>query len=844
MSSGPKARHAVSRAGVTAAFRRMLVTVGAAGRCRMTIPADWASGFIDGKIEGEIAAALHKCWLDRLEPTQERICTLTKLPAERVRRALILMDHARRIVRTVAERGVGRSVYVLNPTKMSLDGLTLASVVRSFLTGPASRDKKRAVRTALRLHLGLPGVDEGALIDACEEITLDRLQTLPELFRNAAEDREEERTRNQAWAVRLLLKHAIEMALPLVFSCVRDPWHAVKDEWLPLNARPAGISKKRVQQWRLGVTYAGDAASDLWPGRKPSEITPDDLEEMRRWHKARGRRARASTMMVGLRAAGRLGHGPLAGVPTEESVLLSSPETHGALATTAGLVRLMGELNMPPEWTELLTGYADWSLLDIEELELRSDLPVRPVRRRLNASTWRHRLAALRVLLGISKRLKVDLTTLTLEAAFSLEHVMLVVSELRKVWKARAEAGQINSPYGGSIRNYVLGIGMWAEALYRKMLRAEGVMVSSHAGSTFHQGELRADRGAAHRSILDAYVWALAQEESLRERAIMTSVSGSVNTDKDLIRILQNTPAPFWIKLLDAALAKARQSVDRLEAGETLTLPELRHIRNTYILGFFISTGFRLEELVLVQLGLQYVPETLISGQRRINLRACDRKNQKQHTAVLDPRFVPEWLENAYINHVRDPLVAALPADDPLANHSYLIVRCGSPESPGGRPYYEGPERGTVFALPAVEQEECSLQLERAKGSLRLAWQDWSGSLAYEALKVLIPLDHGEWGSHAIRAAIAHAIFQAAKAAGRDAASQAANYLGDDPQSVLDTYATTGAQFLTSELCAILAPLGGDTSGFEDNWDIDPRTKALKARVEALEAELQKKEAA
>jgi hypothetical protein len=195
-------------------------------------------------------------------------------------------------------------------------------------------------------------------------------------------------------------------------------------------------------------------------------------------------------------------------------------------------------------------------------------------------------------------------------------------------------------------------------------------------------------------------------------------------------------------------------------------LPAVRAlIVATFVNGILVSSGCRRSEIAHLREGIQ---TNLRSRIRAVRLRAVDRKNEIQHKYTVRERWLPDWLLDLYFGAVR-PEIAGSHASSEGPNPFVIL----NPNT--GRPYGCQEENADGSGRDEVA-------LEARAGGMADLWTQHVAD-AFVSLKLLVPIGEQRFTMHIVRNVGGHWVFQ------RHGLKAAANFLGDDPKSVLNTYA-------------------------------------------------------
>jgi hypothetical protein len=151
-----------------------------------------------------------------------------------------------------------------------------------------------------------------------------------------------------------------------------------------------------------------------------------------------------------------------------------------------------------------------------------------------------------------------------------------------------------------------------------------------------------------------------------------------------------------------------------------------------------------------------------------VAVRAIDRKNAIAHNYTVRKKWLPDWFLTLYFDIVR-PAIAGSHAMSEGPNPFVIL----NPNT--GRPYgcVEENADGSGRDEPALESR---------LGGMTDVWTDHV-SEAFISLNLFLPIGPQRFTMHIVRNVGGHWVFQ------RHGLDAAANFLGDDPKSVLNTYA-------------------------------------------------------
>jgi hypothetical protein len=140
-----------------------------------------------------------------------------------------------------------------------------------------------------------------------------------------------------------------------------------------------------------------------------------------------------------------------------------------------------------------------------------------------------------------------------------------------------------------------------------------------------------------------------------------------------------------------------------------------------------------------------------------------DRKNASRHTVGIRVEYVPAWLETLYLFESRPALMKG----DGDAHPWLFVTRMGRPVG--------------CLEEDAEGKGRDEVAYKGRMSTQRDFWQDDVGAFAYQA-NGGCPTERGYFTPYLIRNATAAAIFT------KHGVFKAAEYLGDDPKVVRDTY--------------------------------------------------------
>jgi integrase len=763
----------------------------------VVLPAEWCR--LDSDVTRRTLHALAELWASGKEPSAAALREAGGPNPASVQRRLHEWERLGGAAFRAHEK-TGRTLLWINRSQLDIEAASLADGIAAYLDAPESSGRQqREVLSALRTHFGLENYSpRPQVLAACGEVPCRELHGFASVVQRSLVKRglSRKRARTMASAIRVALRWAAAQGrIPIHFeNRLEDPWVRAKNRWIPVRKGTIdGASRASRHRYRSDWALLGVAIRDLYgPEVDPHSITAEMTDAAMILLKKRGRYDRARGISGMLNWLGRRGLGPRAGTvaPYDGDPLLKGAGGDGC-ATYERFLAALDANDLPPQWRTFFEWYSDYSTLSWDQLAAQEENGVRrfpdraPVRK-LGSATLHSRTKAVRWLLGISKDfLGTDLSTLALETAFSEQYLRRVFAEGQRLHMLRYEAGELTSPYGTSLHQYVTGLGLVAESLYHLGRHQAGDEVAVETSRNRRRGVVALDEEATTKTIQQERLWrgylhSRQVAGILKEQAEEFGTAANRNTVKDLARIIRITPPDWYWDVHQAALELARRSL--AEDGSSQDHHLL--IRDVYVWCLLLSTGMRGHELANVRIDLQY-PEHERSkgaGDRFIKLRKQDRKNARAHTCVVRDLFVPGWLEAAFLDASRPWLMRTLAMTNARWGlrrgqmHHHLIVD------------NHGQALGCV-----AEREDGRGRDDRAMES-RVSWlrdvvKNRFGRIAWDICGRECPSRDSEFTLHTIRNVVGYFLYQRAKRSGDEhPAIAAANYLGDDPSMVQDVY--------------------------------------------------------
>jgi hypothetical protein len=429
----------------------------------------------------------------------------------------------------------------------------------------------------------------------------------------------------------------------------------------------------------------------------------------------------------------------------------------------------------------------------------------------------RSRAAHLRLFLGAAVHLSgLRPDELTPECVFGT-HLERVALALVDWWRARRDAliaengPKVGRALGGQLQQTVITAGMMAYGRYAQLRHArldldrdaeEALLEASNtARGTRAIGRAQAAAAQSDKTPAEAALWKAYERSGALADAIAGLTTGEGRAGKvgakrgakepefrRVERIVKNTPAQWWLELLDDLLRREREMV---RLGKDRGRGYYHLLRDCVELGVGITTGMRGEEQVRLTVTSAHY-EIDDDGTPVLKVSAEERKNVKGQSAYVNADVLPHDVWRRWLDRGRAWFMSGQYED-----RAEQLERQASGTRDEGlrlrRLAQAAKERASVrnehtFLLVQdagagwgdVAGDE--LALKRRAASHGSQWQARMARRAVEAGK-RIPAENYEWGRHPIRTAFGHAAFQAG------GPLAAANYLGNTPRMAEQAYA-------------------------------------------------------
>ena len=728
-----------------------------------------------------------------------------------------------------------------NWSPIARESATLRDALAPYLAAPdVPEHRKQKLNEALRLLL--PGLTRFPLGRKCPAseickatalVPAARIHELPALAKAAAINTKA--GESYARHIRGLMRWAAaERLVPVVLPEPRpaNAWDAFRDRLFPLPEQGGASSAVRNDR-RLWEEYREGAVSlhgATILDRDPESFSPQEAHAVTRHLKCvMGRVSTAghvASFLLRLRDEHKAGPyrelepNPFlirsaSGARTPRHMLVLDPDDAAVRADDwDALRRALRREGFPEEWQDFLRHYGEYSTLDVSEIDARSDeFPARPPKQQLGAGALLRRVQTIRIWLGTAVAVAgMDKATLAPAVAFGTHYRTIWVA-VRKEWAARAKFAQdrrdaglppedlISDEASKGLEHYVVAAGMMAQALLRRLQLARQRGRGTDLEQVGKSRTWRVDVGAVRAGVGDDLERALfeAFEDSQMQAQMLHAAreqkngnTGDSNTAKSLDRIIEDMPATKWMAMYHH-LQERVQRLLRTDRCALRTQAGAKLVMNALILGILLSTACRESELYHLRFDIQFSRVG-----RQIVWRAVDRKNRKKHYGVLRPGIVPDWLLDLWCDECRPWLMtgqhvaAGRPA---VAPHEFVFVNLA------GR------------AIGCIEEDRRGKGRDKRrfssrKGAASRLFVDTLGAAA-AALGYVLLEGYGEFGEHAIRGAVGHAVYQDPNLGPQ----AAANLLGDTLKTVEKSYSRLDARGVDMTLLAAFADLQRGTPG-------------------------------
>lgn len=787
------------------------------------------------KTERALRECIAEAWASGGSPSQQALAEAMVRKGEAISQPTVGNRFREWAAAGVSESQVGAAgninvAYIFNWTSRPVEDFSLRDLVEPILVEErdgelVARQEERAkkLRSALRLYFGIEASgSDGELLGACEAVNAHEVYDLPKRIYDRALETVGKRTAaNYRSRIRAVMRDAGGKGrVPIVFPRVweDDAWSAARDRYF---GSAIGNLTANQRSLRCYWNRYAEAAKALNPAPEgPEAVTIAQVEEIGDGWAAKGEGYRRDQVKTMLRTVAReFGEGPYAGTVSDTGTAeytrngwrnpgrLLSADGDAKTGDWGGFLELVSEAGYEGEWVDVLGWYGEFISLTENEVEAQADrFPTRPPRWYNSPSSVVKRIINLRTILGLAPeilgRAPAELTPYDVLGV----HHRRMIAGLREWWAARARdpMDKVSTANSDGLEKLILTYGLVAYAL---VLRSQHDRNAAPASAEDHRlmSQVGVQRTVAEARLGEAYRASRAAAKAIEKARKAGSSASGDNTVKDILRIVRNTPASYWIALLDEMIREvhAQTTFDGdMAVGIRDGISERAYhclVADTYYHGWLVSTGMRISETAHIRLDIQYTVERRRREVREAHLRASDRKetaNTLPHDCAIRDRFVPRWLEALYLERTRPFFMVTWPqttrilkngrvlkAEGEVQDHEWLFV------DRKGRPIgcAEETEDGS---------ERKALALNARLSHLRKRWQSRSAKTAVR-LGLMVSTHDREYANHAVRNAMGFAIYQ------RYGLQSAANYLGDKEGSIEGVYTAVRGELV-------------DTSGLGD----------------------------
>lgn len=713
-----------------------------------------------------------------------------------------------------ASNGRPGAAYVFNWSRLNLVTATLRDAVEPVLVGadgqPLMSEHARKVRTGLRCALGVQelGTDE-ALLAACSEIGAGELHALPErVHARVLEKSGKRNAENCRSAVRRVLREAAERgSIPVILekNWVEDAWSEARDSFF---GAACGTLTQEMRSFRTYWNHYATGAKHLFPDLDgPHAVTPDMVSRICGWHWEEGRTYLRSQIQSMLKWVARVHDaGPFAAYVKAPGTTwthngwrnpgrLLAADGRAGTGDWDAMVDMVAQAGYSEEWRTFLEWYGEFLTLEFDALETQPErFPTRPPRWHLSASTVVKRIINIRTILHLAPA-ALGMPAEQITPMFLLGDAHRPFLAHLKTWwagRARDKMDCVSSPNSDGLEKLVLAYGLLAYALHLRLRHERGAApcVAEDHRLLIQQG---ADMEAAEKKLFETYRAANSHAKTIKAQRRRESNALGDNTVRNLPRLIRNTPAEFWIAILDEMLRQVQAQVEFSSDGVVHEVRAknlhrfFRLVADAYYHGWLVSTGMRISESAHIRLDIQYPAESRQAALREAHLRSIDRKetaNTMPHETAIRDRYVPRWLESLFLEHARPFFMVVWPRERNVAvqKHDWLFV------DTKGRPY------GCVEETADGEGRD-TMRFNARLQHLRRRWQARAARTAANVGRKLpaVPREHA---NHAVRVAMGYQIRQEL------GLTAAANYLGDKEGSVENVYAGVSGRLVDVSVLA------------------------------------------
>ena len=734
-----------------------------------------------------------------------------------------------------AGNGHSGAAYIFNFSGRPYDTVTLRHIVEPVLVAADQSDDggfAMKLRSALRLALGVDEYNaDGRLLLQCEEVTPAQFYELPErAYAAALQSSGKRAAANYRSAVRALLRDAVHASsVPIVFPKIweDDAWSEARDRYFGSTVGPLSSTMRQYRTyWHH---YAATARELPSKPRGPADVTAAMVEEICAALKRKAKMYLPNQVKTMLRWVARVHHeGPYVAHVGQGGVtwtrngwrnadrLLGPSNEAAADGDWPTFLRIVEHNGYGRPWLEHLEWYGEFVSLPEFEIEQREErFPTRPARWRLDPTTRISRVNHLRMILFHAPRIiGKPADKLTVHDVLG-DGGRRMLAGLRARWAERYKLKEVSSANSHSVEDLVLALGLLARSLALRIEHA--IARGADAGLAGLGTAPLTQQQAAYET---TYKSAREQAKAI-ELARKREPSGhGDNSVRSVRRIIENTPARYWIAVLDESMRHVQSHLRhdargmRLEhdPGAGLTRYDFFClVTDTYYHGWLVTTGMRISETAHVRLDLQYDDDR--RSRRVVHLRSADRKettNTLAHECMVRERFVPAWLEQLYLEQARPFFMQEWPV---------AAAGRGKRRDVQQHPWLFVDRKGRPVGCPEEDGDGEGRDKIRLRGTLAGLRKQWQVHCARVAVKLGLPVSVAprEYSNHVVRIAMGYQIRQ------EFGLTEAANYLGDQEGSIIGHYEGVSGKLVDH------STLGGQYVPFEPPTMVRERQKRTVA---------------
>lgn len=778
------------------------------------------------KTERQLRLALVEAFIKAQRPTQRHLAELVRRAGvECTQRQVGIYftkwSEAGECETQKARSGHDGAAYIFNFTGRPCDAISLRDIVEPALQGGEKGEDggfAMKLRSALRLALVVDEHNSDArLLRRCGDVPPAEFHGLPDrAYAAALESGGKRAAANYRSAVRALLRDAATArVIPIVFPRIWED-----DAWLEARDRYFGSGIGRLsatmRQYRTYWHHYAATAKELpsKPGG-PADVTVPMVEEICAALKRKAKMYLPNQVKTMLRWVARVHHeGPYVAHVGQAGVtwtrngwrnadrLLGPDNEAGADGDWSTFLRIVKYNGYGRPWLEHLEWYGELISLPEFEIEQREErFPTRPARWRLDPTTRVSRLNHLRMILFHAPRIigksAGELTVFDVLGDGGRK----MLAGLRARWAERYKLKEVSSANSHSVEDLVLAVGLLAKSLALRIEHA--IARGTDANLTCLGTAPLTQQQAAYET---TYKSAREQAKVIELSRGRESSGHGDNSVRNVRRIIESTPASYWIAVLDESMRQVQSHLRhdargmRLEHDQGAGLTRYDFfclVADTYYHGWLVTTGMRISETAHVRLDLQYDDDH--RSRRIVNLRSVDRKetrNTLPHECMVRERFVPAWLEQLYLEQARPFFMDEWPSTTTPRRKGRVGVH---------HPWLFVDRKGRPVGCPEEDSDGEGRNKLRLRNTLSALRKQWQAHCARLAVKLGLPISvmPREYSNHVVRIAMGYQIRQ------EFGLTEAANYLGDQEGSIIGHYEGVSGKLVDH------STLGGDYVPFE-----------------------------